>query len=169
MNFSRFDACAAQVNIHLFNAAVYLAITTTDAGKQIPALKQQLNAMIWYEHTDSRATFEPHGIRYLGELLERYAEKLGDTQANLRAVALALAWLKPILSDGMFVGSQRADLLKAVRKAAPKDIYLTGALYRLAEGAEQETLRKTLLQWDYTRIEDVLFALCALDGFLRLC
>ena len=164
MNFSRFDACAAQVNIHLFNAAVYLAITTTDAGKQIPALKQQLNAMIWYEHTDSRATFEPHGIRYLGELLERYAEKLGDTQANLRAVALALAWLKPILSDGMFVGSQRADFLKAVRKAAPKDIYLTGALYRLAEGAEQETLRKTLLQWDYTRIEDVLFALCALDG-----
>lgn len=91
MNFSRFDACAAQVNIHLFNTAVHLAISTTDAGKQIPALKQQLNAMIWYEHTDSRATFEPHGIRYLGELLERYAEKLGDTRANLRAVALALA------------------------------------------------------------------------------
>ena len=134
MNFSRFDACAAQVNIHLFNAAVHLAVSTTDAGKQISALKEQLNAMIWYERTDSRAIFEPHGIRYLGELLERYAEKLGDTQANLRAVALALAWLKPILSDGMFVGSQRADFLKAVRKAAPKDIYLTGALYRLAEG-----------------------------------
>lgn len=164
MNFSRFDACAAQVNIHLFNAAVHLAVSTTDAGKQIPALKEQLNTMIWYERTDSRAIFEPHGIRYLGELLERYAEKLGDTRPNLRAVALALAWLKPILTDGMFVGIQRADFLKTVREAAPKDVYLTGALYRLAEGLEQEALQKTLLQWDYTRVEDALFALCALDG-----
>ena len=36
MIFSRFDACAAQVNIHLFNAAVHLAVSTTDAGNRSP-------------------------------------------------------------------------------------------------------------------------------------
>lgn len=164
MNFPRFEACAAQVNLPLFNAAIHLAIATTDAAKQLPAFTAQMNDMLWYERPDDAGLFETNGIRYFGELLERFAEKLGDTPANLRAVALALAWADSILADGMFVGQQRENFLKTVQNAARTDVYLTAALYRLArEDSVRSALRDRLLQWKYGRTEEILFALCALE------
>jgi hypothetical protein len=164
MNLPRFEAYRTQVNIDLFNAAVHLALSTTDASKQLPALNRQLENVIWYERVNSQDYFESYGIRYLGELLERYAEKIGDTLPNLRAVALALAWSEPALTEIMFVGSQRKDFMKTVRKSAANDPYLTGALYLMAaDAAEKEKQRERLLRRNYKSTEEILFALCALN------
>lgn len=163
MNPPRFEAYQTQVNIPLFNAAVHLAISTTDASKQLPALNARLQSAIWYEPADAQDYFEPYGIRYFGELLERYAEKVGDALPNLRAVALALAWTDPVLTNAMFVGSQRNDFMRTVL-ARRDDVYLAGALYIMATGsAEREERRERLLQRNYKQTEEILFALSALD------
>lgn len=164
MNLPRFESCRTQVNIELFNAAIQLAISNAGASKQLSVLNLQLENVIWYERFNSQDYFEPYGIRYFGELLERYVEKVGDSLPNFRAVALALAWSGPILTDAMFVGSQREDFMKTVQSASTSDIYLTGALYLMAlEDIEKERQRERLLRRNYKRTEEILFALCALD------
>ena len=72
---ARCKAYAGQFNIDLFNSAVQLAISTTEAPKQVKEVQQKLNQLPWYERKDATAFFEPHGIRYFGELLERYGAK----------------------------------------------------------------------------------------------
>ena len=86
----RCRAYEKQFNIALFNAAVQLAISTTEAPKQVKDVQSRLNRLPWYMRTDASAFFEPYGIRYFGELLERYGEKLGDDPTNTRAIALAM-------------------------------------------------------------------------------
>ena len=67
---ARCKAYAGQFNIDLFNAAVQLAISTTEAPKQVKEVQRKLNRLPWYGRKDAAAFFEPHGIRYFGELLD---------------------------------------------------------------------------------------------------
>ena len=106
-DFKWAGAYEEQFNVRLFNTAVRLATETTEAHKENPALLQKLAHLPWYQRVSGMDYFESREIRYFGELLERYGEKLGDDIANTRAVALAMAWTAPILTPNMFVGRQR--------------------------------------------------------------
>lgn len=91
---------------------------------------------------------EEYSFLYLGELLERYEERFGMTPQDRRAIALALGYTTSIATDGMFVGSQRADFIQSVRRNAPGDIYLTGALYLLHEGqSDGPAYENQLKEW----------------------
>lgn len=98
---------------------------------------------------------EPHltmekmyGFRYPGEVLERYREKCGDTQKNLRALAIALSEMKDVLEDNMFIGTQKTTFINQIRRQADKDIYLRGALCLLTNRkAEKKALEELLKQY----------------------
>ena len=157
------SAYEEQFNIPLFNAAVQLAITTTEAPKRISNVQNTLCDLPWYEKADSAAFFEPYSIRYVGELLERYGEKLGDTPENTRALALALAWTAPILTPNMFVGNQRASFMKAILKKEKNDVYIAVSLCLLSEGEEKEARLQALLNRTYQRTEEMIFFLCSME------
>lgn len=91
---------------------------------------------------------EMYGFRYPGEVLERYREKCGDTQKNLRALAIALSEMKDVLEDNMFIGNQKTIFINQVRSQADEDIYLRGALYLLTNRkAEKKALEERLKQY----------------------
>lgn len=159
----RCGAYEERFNIPLFNAAVQLAITTTEAPKQVSQVQDTLSELPWYEKADSASFFEPYSIRYVGELLERYGEKLGNTIENTRALALALAWTAPLLTANMFVGKQRASFMKAILKKEKNDVYIAVSLYLLSEGEEKETRLQALLNQTYQRTEGLIFSLCSLE------
>ena len=133
-DFKWAGAYKEQFNVRLFNTAVRLATETTEAHKENPALLQKLAHLPWYQRVSGMDYFESREIRYFGELLERYGEKLGDDIANTRAVALAMAWTAPILTPNMFVGRQREDFMLKLNLLGEGDAYIATALYRLSEG-----------------------------------
>ena len=152
-----------QFNVRLFNTAVRLATETTEAHKENPALLQKLAHLPWYQRVSGMDYFESREIRYFGELLERYGEKLGDDIANTRAVALAMAWTAPILTPNMFVGRQREDFMLKLNLLGEGDPYIAAALYRLSEGAAKDAWRANLIVREYARTEEIILALCSMD------
>mgnify|MGYP007101929558 FL=1 len=153
-----------QFNTELFNAAVKLAMETTEAHKEVPDVIQTLKRLPWYKSVSGLEYFEGVDIRYFGELLERYGEKLGDTVANTRAIALAMAWTAPILTQNMFIGRQREVFMQKVSIMGENDAYIATALQRLSEGTTKEGWRANLLIRDYRRTEEVILALCSMEN-----
>ncbi|MFR0985261.1 MAG: hypothetical protein ACLSFZ_00645 [Frisingicoccus sp.] len=78
-----------------------------------------------------------YGFRYPGEVLERYAEKIGSSDKVIRTLALTLAEMKPLLSKSMFVGKQYEIFMQTIRRNAEKDLFCKGALFLLEENAEK--------------------------------
>lgn len=163
-SLARFTAFESEINIELFNAAVQLAITTTEASKQTPELLRQLRKFLWYKKSDAMRYFEPYGIRYLGELLERYAEKIGSDPRNLRALALALACTLPIHTDNMFVSSQKEEFLSRLISVPDDDTYILCARCMLADDSKRSELEELLLDRTYTQTHHLSLALWALSN-----
>ena len=163
-SLTRFAAFEPEINFDLFNASVQLAIMTTESSKQVPELIQQLRKFLWYKKVNAMRYFEPHGIRYLGELLERYAEKIGDEPRNLRAVALAFACTLPIHTDNMFVSAQKAQFMNILTAAPDDDIYILCARCMLADDSTRGELEDLLLSRTYNQTEHLTLALCALSN-----
>lgn len=108
---------------------------------------------------------DQYGLRYPGEVLERYQERCGEGRKILRAGALALADRKDLLEESMFVGNQKESFLRKIRALAGKDIYLGGALYMLSEKeSERERLRTLLLEYSFCSTQEVLFVLSVFNG-----
>lgn len=119
----------------------------------------------WGENVPERTMEDQYGLRYPGEVLERYQERVGEGREILRAAALALADKNEILEDNMFVGSQKEVFLRKLRALAGKDVYLCGALYLLAgKESERERLRTMLLGYPFSSTQEVLFVLSVLYG-----
>ena len=120
--------------------------------------------MIWYERTDSRAissrTASVILVNCWSGTRKNWAIRGQPSGCG------AGAGLAETHSHGRHVRGQPAHRLPQGRsQGRPK-----GCLpHRRAVPSGGEggtgTLRKTLLQWDYTRVEDALFALCALDDY----
>lgn len=148
----------AKINLPLFNHIVAFVLDTAEATRaQRAELRQQCPFLT---QASGEAFQEKYGFLYLGELLERYEERFGMTVPDLQAIALALAYTRDLTTPEMFVGPQRADFLRKVRKAAGGDVYLTGALYLLDEGRDGATERELKLTGaDYDSTEDLLFVL----------
>lgn len=72
---------------------------------------------------------EQYGLNYPGEVLERYEERCGGGERQIRAIMLALAEGKNLLEGSMFVGRQLEQFLRKVRLRAEEDFYLSCALF----------------------------------------
>lgn len=152
----------ARFNVKLFNAAVQLAVETTEANKSVTELIRTVSGLPWYRKVSATDYFESRDIRYFGELLERYAEKLGDTPENTRAIALAMAWTLPILTPNMLVGRQRDDFIRKLKLMGAEDVYISTAMYRLSDGIMRDKWRANLLVREYHHTEEVILALCSM-------
>lgn len=149
---------AAKLNLPLFNHIVAFVLDTAEATRvQRAELHQQCPFLT---QASGEAFQEKYGFLYLGELLERYEERFGMAIPDLRAIALALAYTRNLTTPEMFVGPQRDNFLRKVRKAADGDAYLTGAPYLLDEDRDGAAgLELKLTGADYGSTEDLLFVL----------
>lgn len=167
-DFERLAAWREALNLDLLNAAAHLVTSAVMSSSATETLRR-LRAQRWYARTEATDFFAPTGIRYMGELLERFQEKFGEEPAHYRAVALALAFTLPCAEDSMFVGNQRRTFMKRLRKDAEKDLYLLCALYLLEPEKQKEIVEKIVSQ-KHMDAAALIFALTILpaDTFPRL-
>ena len=130
-SYERLAAWREAINLDLMNAGIHRVLSSTMRTDARTEVIRSLRKQPWYHSADSAAYFAPAEIRYMGELLERFAEKYGDEPEHFRAVALALAMSIPCAEEGMFVGNQRRVFMKRLQKEAQNDLYLLAALYLL--------------------------------------
>ena len=163
--YQGFAAFQGQVNIELFNDIMEF-VAGASAENNPASLRTLEYSHLWYSRTTNENIQQKYGFRYLGELLERYEERHGSDIADVRAIALALAYAKDMLTDDMFVGKQKGDFISKVVKILDSDIYLKGALYRLGLGEyNTSTLLNDLTNADYTKTEQLIFVISLFDDF----
>lgn len=161
-------ALESQINLTLLDDIISFVVSTSEADL---TQKHQLaqRCMFPVKAADASLFQERYGFLYLGELLERYEEQFGMSAPDLRAIALALGYTRDIATKEMFVGSQRADFIRTVERAAKGDVYLTGALYLLNEGeADGPAYGKQLAEWQYAKTEELVFAMSLFDDAEQL-
>lgn len=159
-----FAALQTEVNIELFND-IFAFIVKTTAVDAVPVIRNLEACHPWYSRSGSRNIQEQYGFRYFGELLERFEDRAGSGIADIRAIALAMAWGKELLTADMFVGSQQNDFIGKITAMSAGDSYLKGALYLLDKDGRGKTPLAELEQSKYTRTEELLFVLSLYDDF----
>lgn len=147
-----------QVNIPLFNTVVHHALNTAPAVD--PGFRRRLCEHIWFD-PDMHA---PPKFRYLGEVLERHEEMYGDGIAEFRAIAVALGVVQPIVTGDMFVGAQRANFIRKLRRLSKGDVYLKGALLLCEPDKRIEGLR-VFGEAKFADAGELVFAMCLFDDF----
>ena len=115
-------------NIELFNSIVTFVMFTTDKDKN-KLLRFLEENHIWFKAKYKNNVIEKYQFKYLGELLERYEEKIGTNIEDIRAITLALAYSKELITQQMIIGNQEINFIKNIEKMAKNDIYLKAALY----------------------------------------
>lgn len=98
------------IDFELYHAFAELVVQTSQDDTAGRTYRQTRAMQIWQVETDVSGYFEPYHLRYPGEVLERFEEKLGNDVRVLRALALALGNTCAIQSDNMFVGNQRKSI-----------------------------------------------------------
>lgn len=159
--YQEIKAFEDKINTLLFNQIVKFVsqlvpekVTTIDMI-QIP----------WFKMLESDTLLSQYRFRYLGEVLERYEEKIGSDIKNVRAIALALGCLNPILTDNMFVGDQKTQFINTVEINSKDDLYLAGACYLLAKGTPKEDdIYRFLTEREYNSTEELVFILSLFDN-----
>ena len=152
------------IDLELYHAFAELVVQTSQDDTARRTYRQTRAMQIWQVETDVSGYFEPYHLRYPGEVLERFEEKLGNDVRVLRALALALGNTCAIQSDNMFVGNQRNDFIQKLRRTAGTDVYLQGALYLLETDAlRRRTRLDELAAREYARTEEALFVLSLFD------
>ena len=152
------------VDLTLYHAFAELIVRTAQNDEARITYRQLKAIQIWQEEQNVSGYFEPHNLRYPGEVLERFEEKLGSDLRILRALALALGYTRQIQDSTMFVGNQRNNFLQKLRRADGTDVYLQGALYLLEDDAPKRRARlDELAVREYVRTEEALFVLSLFD------
>lgn len=106
---------------------------------------------------------EQYGLNYPGEVLERYEERCGGGERQMRAIMLALAEGKNLLEGSMFVGRQLEQFLRKVRQCAEEDFYLRCALFLFSDKEEEkERLRLRIYQYSFRETAEAIFAIYTL-------
>ncbi len=152
-----YEAFEKEINIKLFNDIVSLIMETTnvDYNSTLNELKQK---HIWFQRTINNTIQEEYGFKYFGELLERYEQRIGTNIKDIRAIALALAYSKSLITKEMITGTQLVDFINKVKRMSEKDIYLKGALY-LYDQNKYYNLFEEIIHQELNKTEDVVFAI----------
>lgn len=159
-----YEAYQRAIDLTLYHAFAELVVQTSPDDKARMHYRQIEAAQIWQRDTNVSIYFEQYSLRYPGEVLERFEEKLGTDIRIVRALALALAVTRTLHADQMFVGNQRSSFIQKIRRAADGDVYLCGALYHLEEDTgRQRALLDALAKTEYTKTEEALFVLSLFD------
>lgn len=159
-----YSAYQEVIDLTLYHAFVELIVQTAQDDEARILYRQLKTRQIWQKDQNVSGYFETYNLRYPGEVLERFEEKLGADMRILRALALALGYTRRCQADTMFVGNQRNDFLQKLRRTAGTDVYLQGALYLLESDAPQRRARlEELAAREYARTEEVLFVLSLFD------
>ena len=78
------------IDLTLYHAFSELVVQTAQDGEARILYRQLEARQIWQEDQNVSSYFEAYSLRYPGEVLERFEEKLGTDIRILRALALAL-------------------------------------------------------------------------------
>ena len=119
------------IDLELYYAFVDLVVHTYQEEKAWEIYRNIVDTQIWQQKAEGQNYFEAYNLRYPGEVLERFEEKLGKDVRIIRALALALGKTRALQLDNMFVGNQRGSFLQMIRRTSNGDVYLQGALYLL--------------------------------------
>lgn len=153
------NAYEESINIPLLNEITAYIFATTEANSTEKRELRQRCLFLTYD-ANRNALQEKYGFLYLGELLERYEERFGMTDADLRAIALSLGYANNMMSSEMFVGNQLNAFMQKVKRRSGEDVYLTGAMYLMSEGQSGATaLAENLLGADYKKTEELMFVM----------
>lgn len=146
-------------NIELFNDITTFIIFTTPKDKN-GLLKRLEEKHIWFKRKMN------HNIhfKYFGELLERYKERIGTDIKDIRAIVLALAYSKDIITQQMIIGTQEIDFIHDIEKMANNDIYLKAALY-LYDNKKYYNYLQELKGYKYEKTEEIIFILSIFEDF----
>lgn len=155
INFIENEALDKKFNTKLFNEIVNFVITTTDIDSY-NAINQISEKFVWFKKEVEDNIQDKYEIEYLGELLERFEEKIGANIENLRAIAIAIGCIKDLINGNMIIGTQLIDFIAKIKEKAENDIYLKGALL-LYDKNKFETYINELIKIDYKNTEDIIF------------
>lgn len=150
-----------KINIKLCNELINF-IAETSSNDSCDTLNNIKEKCIWFKEKDIIEINSICEIEYLGELLERYEEKIGNDIKNIRAISLALGYAKDLVTSNMIIGTQLVDFINKIKNIASDDIYLQGALY-LYDNKKYIKYEKELLNRKYANTEDAIFVLALLD------
>ncbi len=149
------EAYTNEINIELFND--FVAFVMKAAENDILDFQRRMKEKcIWYKYTHTDVS-EKYNFRYPGEMLERYEQRFGSDIKDIRALALGLAYSKPVLEKNMFVGAQKANFSRRIKSIADGDFYLQTALCLL--NGKKETDLKKLIDAEPIKTEKLLFIL----------
>ena len=160
-----YDEFQQKLDIPLFNTFLSLAVNTSDDENAMAKYNKIMDELIWGEkHIDYETYFSSYELKYVGEVLERYEEKIGTDIRYLRAIALALGYASSFLTKSMFIGWQKENFIRKIRGLSEEDVYLRAAEYLLARGtAKGDKILQELSCRRYYRTEEVVFILSLFD------
>lgn len=78
------------IDLELYYAFVDLVVHTSQEEKAWEIYRNIVDTQIWQQKEEEQNYFEAYNLRYPGEVLERFEEKLGKDVRIIRALALAL-------------------------------------------------------------------------------
>ena len=148
------------VDISLLQQMKHLLFTLSSEDKQFT--ERQRNSLFGQDVPVSPME-EQYGLNYPGEVLERYEERCGGGERQMRAIMLALAEGKNFLEGSMFVGRQLEQFLRKVRLRAEGDFYLSCALFLFSDKeGEKEKLRSRICRYSFQETAEAIFAIYTL-------
>ena len=92
------------IDLELYYAFVDLVVHTSQEEKAWEIYRNIVDTQIWQQKAEEQNYFEAYNLRYPGEVLERFEEKLGKDVRIIRALALALGKTRALQSDNMLDG-----------------------------------------------------------------
>ena len=117
-----YSAYQKVIDLTLYHAFAELIVQMAQDDEVRILYRQQEVRQIWQRDQNVSGYLETYSLRYPGEVLERFEEKLGTDMRILRALALALGYTRQCQADTMFVGNQRTDFLQKLRRTAGTDV-----------------------------------------------
>lgn len=166
IDYIEYEIYENAINIPLFNKIVsFIDETTNKSGKENILLDIEKNC-IWFDKVNSTDIQEEYKFEYLGELLERYEERVGNDIKDIRAISLALGYAKDLIEDNMIIGTQLVDFLNKIKNLAENDKYLQGALY-LYDNNKYSNYAEGFIKNQDTKTEEIIFTLSILSNNLE--
>ena len=148
------EALSAVIDLDLYSGIIDMVANTSAEVTSTQSTAIHTNLFYLTQTADVQAA---HSIKYFGELLERYGEKIGTDARTVRAIALALAHTKDFVTNNMFVGAQRRNFIRDIRNLAKTDLFIKGALF-LLDPADVKVYEE-LVSHSYAHTIDAIYML----------
>jgi len=158
IEFIEYEVYEEIINVPLFNKIISFISESTNIKDKKTILSIIEKNCIWFNYVEGTYIQEEYGFEYLGELLERFEERIGNDIEDIRAISLALSYSKRLIEDNMITGTQLVDFQNKIKKIAENDIYLQGSLY-MYDNEKYNYFANELLRRKYCNTEDIIFVL----------